>query len=81
MIFGVLYKNSKGHWNNTVETLSTNVLKDFADNNAELYKEIASQYEKNIYVVISQVSYLQCLYYYNILMSMNNYYTYFREMI
>ncbi len=46
LLFGVLSKNGLGHWNNTVETLSANVLKMYMEYDGEFYEQLSNQRHK-----------------------------------
>lgn len=46
LIYGALLRNSRGHWNSTVESLAQNVLKHYMDTDAALFDKCATQYAK-----------------------------------
>ena len=47
ILYGALYRNSQGHWNNTVESLSQNVLKTYMDYDMKYFDTIHAEYNKN----------------------------------
>lgn len=47
LIYGALLKNSRGHWNATVESLAQNVLKHYMDTDAALFDRCATQYARD----------------------------------
>ena len=46
IIYGPLYKNSLGHWNNTVEGLAQNVLKLYMDYDMALFDQQSQKFVK-----------------------------------
>lgn len=47
LIYGALLRNSRGHWNATVESLAQNVLKHYMDTDAALFDRCATQYARD----------------------------------
>lgn len=43
-LYGPLYRNSQSHWNNTVESLSQNVLKTYMDYDMSFFDKIHAEY-------------------------------------
>uniref|UniRef100_A0AC35UBV9 Serine/threonine protein phosphatase 2A regulatory subunit n=1 Tax=Rhabditophanes sp. KR3021 TaxID=114890 RepID=A0AC35UBV9_9BILA len=48
IMFPALYKNSKSHWNKTINGLIYNAMKQFMEVNQRLFNECAENYEKNV---------------------------------